>query len=597
MQYLKSVFWILAILTVSIYSEEEWTVADVQFRGNEALSRGELLANMETTPPRFLIREEFDFATLDQDIENIELLYRTIGYPYASVYIHNIERDTATMSVVITLDITEGPLVVVDTVKIINSQILSSNDIYAFIEVLPEAPLDSPGVHSDGRMIRDSLRGLGYLQASVYSKQVIDEQTLTATVYHRIDAGPLIIVKNFNIYGLQRVHETVVKREITFDSGTVLSTPVIHESLRRVYSTALFNFVQVKPDTTRQTMLHDTANVAVSVQLREAPFITLKAGIGYDSEEQFYLSIETAYRNLFRRGHRISLLGRASQPVRNAQATYSVPWFLSLPIWADFSIYAERRNETNVEGYFDGAIAALRGQIRQNLRFNLWTRLERTEWATEEPPADLFPLLPISPTHLIATTIIYDNRASAVDPGSALFASVQPEIAGIAGFGNQYVRLLFDFRGYLPFHFERGLVSSGFFTGIAFPYGEEQAIPTRERFRTGEAPVRDVRGYTLEEVTPFDDEDILPGGNFALIVNPVEISYQVTDGLEGALFIDGGNVWSDITDFSFEDFRWAVGMGIRVIIPIGLVRLDYGQPLLPEVIFPGRFHLNVGLPF
>ena len=81
----------------------------------------------------------------------------------------------------------------------------------------------------------------------------------------------------------------------------------------------------------------------------------------------------------------------------------------------------------------------------------------------------------------------------------------------------------------------------------------------------------------------------------------------------GALFFDGGNVWEDAADIKISDFkliksssdvdvndyRYAVGMGIRYNTPVGPIRLDYGVPLKVEegVSDKGRFHLSLGQIF
>ncbi|KMQ52828.1 Outer membrane protein assembly factor YaeT [Chitinispirillum alkaliphilum] len=585
-----------SLLPLPIKAEQRWNVGDVEFRGNQAISDEELLANMNTTPPRFLLREEYSFSKLDRDINNIELVYKTRGYPFVTVSIYDIERDTATMSVNITLNIDEGPLVLIDSVIIKNSDVLSLPEVYSIISLRPQMPLDTLGVYNDARTIRDSLRAKGYLQARVESRQTIDKQDTTAIITHTISEGPIIIVDEIFITGLKRVDTNVVRRELTFKKGTVLTSSEIIESIRRTYSTALFNVIRIIPDTSLNRPDLCTAVVAVTVDIREAPFASAQAGFGYDTEEKFHSSLIASYRNIIGRGHRLSLLGRASQRIRNVQLTYSWPWFMSYPVWADFSVYAERRREEEFSGDFEGGIIAFRTQVTPNLMYNFWTRIERTEWTVEPPPDQLFPLMPISPNHVIAAALTYDTRYELINPGFSSLTFIQAEVAGLSGFGNQYVKLQFDIRCYYPIA-ERLTFSSALLTGYAFPYGDNVTVPPRERFRAGETPIRDVRGYLLEEVTPLDDDEFLRGGNFIVILNLAEIEYSVTQGLSAAVFVDAGNVWSSVDDFSMETLRWSAGAGLRVALPIGLTRLDFAVPFFPEIIFPGRFHLSLGLPF
>lgn len=593
----KFVLIAIAFSAFSLYCDERWDVGNVDFRGNEAISQRELIANMGTTPPRFLFRQKFDFNRLDHDISTLKKLYKSRGYPFIAITIYTLERDTATMTVNITLTIAEGPLVMVDSLIIEGADFFDRQQIHSFLSVVPQTPLDSPGVHEDGRAIRDSIRAKGYLQAAVKSRHSLDRKARTATITHTITEGPLVFTGEITLNGYHRVLPEVIRREVTIETDSILSSSKIRETLRQIYSTALFQTVHITPDTSRQTAQRCSVKVNVTIHIKESPFSSAQAGFGYDTGERFYVSLVAAYRNLLRRGHRVSLLGRASSRLRNVQLTYSWPWLFSIPVWADFSLYAERRAEPDFEGDFEGALAAFRGDATSNFMYSIWTRIERTQWTVQPPPEQLFPLLPISANHVIAAALTFDTREERIPPPLSTLFFIQTEIAGLTGFGNQYIRLQFDSRFFLPVRDQRFTLSCAFFTGYAFAYGADISVPPRERFRTGENALRDVRGYVLDEVTPLEEGQFLRGGDFAVVINVAEAGYSITQGFQAALFIDAGNVWSSIGEFNLGTINWSVGIGVRVALPIGITRLDLGVPFYPQVLLPGRFHLALGFPF
>jgi outer membrane protein insertion porin family len=89
----------------------------------------------------------------------------------------------------------------------------------------------------------------------------------------------------------------------------------------------------------------------------------------------------------------------------------------------------------------------------------------------------------------------------------------------------------------------------------------------------------------------------LRGGN--LMVNPrLELRFPIRAPIEGAIFGDVGNLWTDPSDFLVRPFalRADVGAGVRVDTPVGPLVFDYGVNVTrrPYEDF-GAFHFAIGL--
>ena len=64
------------------------------------------------------------------------------------------------------------------------------------------------------------------------------------------------------------------------------------------------------------------------------------------------------------------------------------------------------------------------------------------------------------------------------------------------------------------------------------------------------------------------------------------------------LFLDVGNVFPKVSDFSFTDLRESAGVGLRVRTPWFLLRGDYGIPLDRRAgERRGRFYFSIGQAF
>ena len=65
------------------------------------------------------------------------------------------------------------------------------------------------------------------------------------------------------------------------------------------------------------------------------------------------------------------------------------------------------------------------------------------------------------------------------------------------------------------------------------------------------------------------------GGNGVLIMNS-ELRIPVWQDVGAALFVDGGNVFERVTDFTAAELRGSFGFGVRYRSPIGPIRVDLG---------------------
>ena len=164
--------------------------------------------------------------------------------------------------------------------------------------------------------------------------------------------------------------------------------------------------------------------------------------------------------------------------------------------------------------------------------------------------------------------------------------------------------------------------------GIAYPYGNSNVLPFEKRYFAGGA--NSVRGWSVRSLGPgnYKERDgrinfINQTGDMKLDLN-AEYRTHLFWKLNGAAFIDAGNVWTlreyDIQpggQFSLKDFpsQLAVGYGLGLRFNLGyfILRFDLGMkainpayeededehyPILhPRFSRDYAFHFAVGLPF
>lgn len=194
-------------------------------------------------------------------------------------------------------------------------------------------------------------------------------------------------------------------------------------------------------------------------------------------------------------------------------------------------------------------------------------------------------------------------------------------------FGIQYAQYLKGTAGYTYNHFMNGRNSISFHgdAGIAFPYGNSSMVPFEKRFYAGGA--NGVRGWGVRTLGPgrFDSRNsvmdfIYQCGDISLFMS-MEYRSKLFWVLEGALFVDAGNIWTIRNYetqpggvFKFKNFykeiAMAYGAGIRLDFTYFLLRLDLGfkarNPAAGQEPWPiihpdwrrdATFHFSVGYPF
>ncbi len=165
-----------------------------------------------------------------------------------------------------------------------------------------------------------------------------------------------------------------------------------------------------------------------------------------------------------------------------------------------------------------------------------------------------------------------------------------------------FVRTDADLRYHIHLSNRNELVIRGF-AGIGVPIGDQSVIPYERRFASGGSNY--LRGWRLRTVGPgsFSAENNLQltrTGELGLLGN-VEYRFNIVEaavGLDGALFMDAGNVWNLKADTLFpngefkadrflNEFAINTGLGLRLDMEFLLLRADLGIP-----VWDPNFELN-----
>ncbi len=276
---------------------------------------------------------------------------------------------------------------------------------------------------------------------------------------------------------------------------------------------------------------------------------------------------------------------------------------------------------------FINTIAPTNPLLRYSYEDHFIMRMGYTFYKTNRPP-----LFNTSARNNITQANIYTFRMQAEMAGNLLYlistaTGMRRHDGAYKIFGIQYAQYLKGSAGYTYNHYfnSRNSISLHAEAGIAFPYGNSSMVPFEKRFYAGGA--NGVRGWGVRTLGPgrYDSRNSVTDfinqcGDISLFMS-MEYRAKLFWVLEGALFIDAGNIWT-IRDYEtqpggvfkvnnfYKEIALGYGAGLRFDFTYFLLRLDLGfkahNPAANQERWPlvhpswkrdATFHFSVGYPF
>lgn len=147
--------------------------------------------------------------------------------------------------------------------------------------------------------------------------------------------------------------------------------------------------------------------------------------------------------------------------------------------------------------------------------------------------------------------------------------------------------------------------------GIAYPYGNSNILPFEKRYFAGGA--NSVRGWSVRSLGPGTYNGADRGINFINQSGDIKLDISLEYRaflfwkLHGALFIDGGNVWT-IRDYKdqpggvfrigefYKQLAAAYGVGLRMNLDFFVIRFDAGMKAVNPAYTTRRHHFPIAHP-
>lgn len=576
----------------------QFTSIDIQFSGNQNYDSEELKSEMIQFYDSYteMVTEAIhDFSAFQ---EKIEAAYVQKGLLQAEPSAGPLSIDASAGTIVRVTNIVEGPYTHIAKIVISDGQQFPSQ-LQNLLIVQPGDVLKLEKLPENETIIRNYYEGRGYRNLELGSDLRREEGTADLIVTYNMKIGSISKIASIQIVGNEITRTSLIEDRLGFKVGDILTDQKMTEAQKRLYDLGVFQDVAMNTEPAQ-----NPGEIDLIIHIVEGKKYELQYGPRYNTESGIGAEVNLIDQNFLGRAQRLSIYGRydSNQPLYRLD--YSIPRLSGF--WSNtlasifYQVLEERENgEFNGQDYdflLDTTVSAV--QLQQDRRFKdvfriLYGVQAGSSSIKSDEPLPVFGSASINGTFVAFGSSLYvDTRNDPLNAKRGQFFSIGVSYAPSIGTDIRFIRSYnqyFYYKKLGPVIWASG-IRAGFLNTLSTEFTLD------ERFQTGGSNT--VRGFGTNKLTPQDNfVDAVFGGEAVFILNQ-EIRFPIYKWLGGAVFYDGGNVYSMVKDFDPLNLRNTGGFGLRLDSPYIVLRFDVGfnfDPINdePRVVF----HFGIGQAF
>lgn len=467
--------------------------------------------------------------------------------------------------------------------------------------------------------------------AGLQVSRVANTEQGTMDLKFDVKEGQMSYVEKIEIRGNTKTKDKVIRRELTISPGEPFNMVAVKRSRQRLEGLQFFEKVDVRPDPTEVPNRKD-----LIIGVEEKNTGNLSVGAGFSSVDSLVGFVEVSQGNfdLFNpptftgAGQKMRLRLQLGSERQDYVLSFVEPWFLDRKLAFGVDLYYRDLNYQSLGNLYDES----RIGMRLSLTRALWSDyvIGSVSYTIEQVGIDLNPglhgnifvpdpdipggsdiFIPANvPQALldeegeslvsrIGLSLAYDTRNSTLLPDAGQRTELSVDFAGgpLGGEKSYYraeLKSAWYFRGFGKGH----VLELAGRTGVADGLNGDD-VPFYDRYYLG--GLYSLRGFRYRAISPREPGFDEPVGGNTYWFGTAEYSIPIIQkegagGVRFAMFYDIGSVMADAYDYSFRNYSDNWGFGLRLNLPIGPLRLDYGIPINYDEFSSGsgRFQFGVG---
>jgi translocation and assembly module TamA len=417
----------------------------------------------------------------------------------------------------------------------------------------------------------------------------VDTATKKAEAIYRINAGKEAKFGSLTVEGLETVEMPYIDRKIPWKEGECFKPTQVEDLQVNLLQTNLF----ASSDITVEEEPDADGEVDITLKLRERKHRTIKAGIGFATEEGLDFKPSWEHRNFFGEGEKLTVESTLSTFLQSIGAKLERPDFMQ----KNQTLILEGTIAQSETDAYDSMSISTQARVSRPLAENLTGgigigyALKQVDDEGVSMGEETFSLLSF-PAYLE-----HNTRDSDIDPtkGHNLRLDMEPFIETL-NTGDVFLKSQATAKWYYQHEPLLFKPTWAFRASIGSIMGSANGdIPADERFYSGGGG--SVRGYAYQLLGPLQNGS--PTGGRSLVEFSGELRLRVSESIGVVPFVDAGNVYPEIYPAFDGDLFYAAGLGLRYYSSFGPFRFDFAVPLdkRQNVDDPYQFYLSFGQSF
>jgi outer membrane protein insertion porin family len=508
------------------------------------------------------------------------------GYWAADATISKRNQDSVTGVVDLSINVVPGSIFVIGTPNVMSTDGQGVEETRAAVKPYIGKRAKTATLNAMRLAVEVAFNSKGYPDAKISMGETLNSPRYIPEI--NLNIGKRVKLRELKIEGLEYSNPKRITKRLEKMKGDWYDQAAMNKYLRSLLATGAFSTARVETNVVDDGMIDATLHLTEA----KAKEVTLSAGFG--TYQGAITRLAYADRNLFG-----ELLGFSSGFEFSSRGVLGEtklvdPWLFGSDVTGTARLYAliySREGYSTLESGLEGKISRKFGDHYTIDVLAGTSVVNATSHGMNS--ADLGDTAYAHPRLRITQSI--DYRDSPVLPSRGWHLEAPLEIgAAIGNLSTSYAQAGLTGGWYHKID-KNYQVGVGGELGVIIPSGNGAELPIDLRYFNGGA--RSVRSFQERELGP-KSADGYPIGGQAMWNTKVELIRSVSGPVSVVAFMDAGSLSAHYDELTSAEIEVAAGLGLRLKLPIGPVRLEYGYNLTRQSGDPvGTLHFAIGTAF
>jgi outer membrane protein insertion porin family len=592
-------------LSLDINEGDASTIKEIKILGNKTYST-RLLKSLIKSGPKYWFevwsdKDIYNSTLLDQDIEAIRDYYLNRGYAKFKIVSKQVNLSPDKEDIYITLSLNEGSLYKFGKITIYGLDNFDSNIFTNIIDynLVPGSFFSRSNIETTKKAIEFVLGEKGYGFPSVQLNVEMKDNSESVDVTFRVDPKKKSFVRRINIKGNTKTNDEVYRRELRQFESSIYSINKVERSKVRLQRLKFINEVNIK----KTIVDEESGHIDIDFLLEETQSGEFKVGAGYSDSSGAIFNVKVQQDNFLGKGNNVALEVEKSSYKKLLRYRNTNPYFTKDGISKSTSIVFSETDvsSTSTASYLSDTIAYginYSVPISETRSYGYGGELVLTDYTTTVgSPSNVTNFInKYGKSHLglmVRASIIDDTRNRTVYATQGRNQSIISSLFIKPDMDYSYASIKFTGEYNTPYNlnfFDMFNWNTSFQIrpqlGLGIGLVGESNLPFHDKFFAGGD--KTVRGFDSGSLGPLRNNttctaktcDAIGGDFLSVLQNDWIFPPPPFLGVDkrifrGSLFLDIGNVFEDVSDFSYSDLRGSYGVQMNFRTPVGAVAIGF----------------------